>query len=245
MSSGSFNYFILIALIICATPTTSLANIGVICTLDTEYDLVRRLLDEPLTTNHAGREFTKGVINKQSVVVVVSPMGKVNNAITATLLVERYNVKRILSVGTAGSLTSKLPIGSVMYATTSVFHDQGRALATGVEPYRRRYPEVELRKKRLREREYHVGLIASGDQFIANADLAQQIRKITGAHAVDTNSAAIGSVCKTYGINCLFVRQITDGANTDSAFEYQLAIGRKLEHLSLVEYFIKGEFDAI
>jgi adenosylhomocysteine nucleosidase len=217
------------------------ATIGVICSVKLECDFVRRMLQLPLEYSYAGRIFFLGKITEEDVVVVESPMGKVQNTITATLLAERYKVSRILSIGSAGSITSTLPIGSVLYANKTVFHDQGRYLITGFESYEQKYPKVDLERIISKRSDVFRGLLASGDQFIANPSKAREIRRLTGAHAVDTNSAAIKIVCDSYGIKCSFLRYITDGSNKESTVLYQKSIRQNLKHLFLVERLIKED----
>lgn len=221
--------------------SSAFAALGIVCTLDAEYDAVRRLLQAPLVSVHAGRQFTTGNIDGEEVVVVQSPMGKVNNTITAMLLIEKMNVTRILSIGTAGSLSPKLTRGSVLYASTSVFHDEGRYLDSGFVPYQRQFPNINLTRLENENELIFKGLLTSGDQFIAEGSKAEQIRRATGGHAVDTNSGAIFAVCETFDIRCSFLRYITDASNSKSVFAYQAAIRGTLKHVTFVERFIKDD----
>jgi adenosylhomocysteine nucleosidase len=51
-----------------------------------------------------GREFWVGHLHGQDVVAVLSGIGKVAAATTATLLIERFGVQRIVFTGVAGGL---------------------------------------------------------------------------------------------------------------------------------------------
>ncbi len=52
----------------------------------------------------AGREFWVGHLHGQDVVAVLSRIGKVAAATTATVLIERFKVDRIVFTGVAGGL---------------------------------------------------------------------------------------------------------------------------------------------
>ena len=62
----------------------------------------------------AGRQFWQGQFHGHAVVAVLSGIGKVAAAITATVLIEKYQVQRILFTGVAGGLARHVKVGDVV-----------------------------------------------------------------------------------------------------------------------------------
>jgi adenosylhomocysteine nucleosidase len=71
----------------------------------------------------AGREFWLGHLDGQDVVVVLSRIGKVAAAMTATLLVHEFGAERAIFTGTAGGLHESARVGDVVVADALLQHD--------------------------------------------------------------------------------------------------------------------------
>jgi adenosylhomocysteine nucleosidase len=71
----------------------------------------------------AGREFWLGHLDGQEVVAVLSRIGKVAAAMTATLLVHEFGAERAIFTGTAGGLHESARVGDVVVASALLQHD--------------------------------------------------------------------------------------------------------------------------
>ncbi|HEY4958573.1 MAG TPA: 5'-methylthioadenosine/adenosylhomocysteine nucleosidase [Caldimonas sp.] len=71
----------------------------------------------------AGREFWLGHLDGQDVVVVLSRIGKVAAAMTATLLVHEFGAERAIFTGTAGGLHKSARVGDIVVASALLQHD--------------------------------------------------------------------------------------------------------------------------
>lgn len=219
---------------------------GVICTLPNECERLQELIRLPTTQDIAGRKFVKGRIENVEVILVKSPMGKSQNAITSTVLLQQFAVGRIISIGTAGSLTNELPVGSVFTTNHVSAHDEGRYLSIGFATYKGVINSHPLEKKSRHGVIVYEGHLASGDQFIADADRAKFIRKLTGGHAVDTNAIAIKSVCLSFGVqDCEFIRYISDSADDKSPADFNTATRADISrYVRFIKATILSEVDA-
>ena len=97
--------------------------IGILGAMDEE---VRRLRESIGSTRHesAGkRPYHFGEIAGHPVVLAFSRWGKVAAASTATTMIERFGVERILFSGVAGAIDPSLGIGDVVVASSLVHHD--------------------------------------------------------------------------------------------------------------------------
>jgi adenosylhomocysteine nucleosidase len=78
----------------------------------------------------AGLVFHRGRIEGRDAVFVETGIGKVNAALTATLLASHFHCRALVFCGVAGGLDPALGVGDVVVATRLVQHDYG-ALAQG------------------------------------------------------------------------------------------------------------------
>ena len=84
--------------------------------------MLREMPDE-VAIERAGRAFQIGHLDGHEVVAVLSGVGKVAAATTATLLASEFGVERALFTGTAGGLHEKARVGDVVVADALLQHD--------------------------------------------------------------------------------------------------------------------------
>lgn len=76
-----------------------------------------------------------GLLNQTKVVVVFSGLGKVASASTATMLVERYQITKLVFTGVAGAISQHLEIGDIVIGRTFVQHDMDCAGVLGIKRF--------------------------------------------------------------------------------------------------------------
>jgi adenosylhomocysteine nucleosidase len=110
--------------------------IGLISAIAEETAILRgRLLDGGVET-HAGVRFQPGRLDGRPAVLVETGIGKVNAALVATVLLERFGVGAFLFAGVAGGLDPDLGIGDVVVAERLIQHDYGAIVDGRLRPYR-------------------------------------------------------------------------------------------------------------
>ena len=210
-----------------------------------QHGLIERL-HQPCRLRHAGRDFWLGNLHGQPVVLALSKIGKVAAATTASALIERFAVRRMLFTGVAGGLGRDVNVGDVVVGRSFVQHD------LDVSPLFPRY-EVPLYGKarfdvdtaltaalfdasqnaladpRVRSAypnaQVHTGLIASGDRFVSGAAESSALREalLASGHdvlAVEMEGAAVAQVCHDYGIPFAVVRTISDRADDTAHVDF-------------------------
>jgi adenosylhomocysteine nucleosidase len=80
---------------------------------------------EAAQSDLAGFRFRRGTLEGRPAVLVEAGIGKVNAAIVATLLVEKFGCRALLFSGVAGGLDPGLGIGDVVVGTRVLQHDYG------------------------------------------------------------------------------------------------------------------------
>ena len=151
-------------------------------------------------------------------VVCVGGVGKVNTAMAAQLLIDRYEVDSIVNVGCAGALAD-LPTGTLVLGTDCVQHDVDTTLA-GDPPGLVstvncvRFPCAEqLETVTLLANMGYVftpGPIATGDWFGRDYDRARTIRETYGALVCEMEACAAAQVCMRNGIPFQAFKVVTD-----------------------------------
>lgn len=222
--------------------STSPTPIAILSALLQEQQGLMELLHRPHKVAHAGRDFWLGDLHGRPVVLALSKIGKVAAATTATALIERFGVRRMVFTGVAGGLGAGVNVGDVVVASDFVQHD------LDASPLFPRY-EVPLYGRTRFEGDaaltallfsaasaalhdggasaafpgarVHLGLIASGDRFVSGAGESRSLHAtLTGAGhevlAVEMEGAAVAQVCLDYGVPFAAVRTISDRAD-DSA----------------------------
>lgn len=97
---------------------------GLMAAMPEELQAVLGLIDGPRQCfEHGQREFHLGHIAGKTVVAAHSRCGKVAAAATATEMIVRFGVERIIFTGLAGALDHDLHIGDVVVADELIQHD--------------------------------------------------------------------------------------------------------------------------
>jgi adenosylhomocysteine nucleosidase len=177
------------------------------------------------------------------VVAVLSRIGKVAAATTATTLIERFGVTRMVFTGVAGGLAPDVQVGDVVVAREFIQHDMDAsplfprhevpltgmtrfpadtslsdALAVAarlaLQGLCASLPQAEWLNIDLANAQVHQGLIASGDRFVSQTLASEALqRALPDALAVEMECAAIAQVCHDYGVPLAAVRTISDRAD--------------------------------
>jgi adenosylhomocysteine nucleosidase len=235
-----------------AKPNSDLAPVtAVLGAFEREVTLIEDQVEERQDRKIEGIRFISGKLNGQQVVVTWTGVGKVNAAMTTTLLIEHYKPKRIIFTGIAGGANPELLPGDIVIAEKTAHHDMGtvwpeglfcrgvRSRLDGFENpvFFRADPELvklaeqasdrasfESIKTPQGEREPKImsGVIVTGDSFIASTDKCAELRKKLEADAVEMEGAAVAQLCFQREIPCLVIRSISDKADEGAVLDKQM-----------------------
>ncbi len=201
-------------------------TLALVSAMHQELAAVLDLMPDERRTRAAGRDFWVGHLHGQEVVAVLSRIGKVAAATTATALIERFGATRIVFTGVAGGLGAGVQVGDVVVADTFLQHDMD---ASPLFPRHEvplygaaRFPTDPVLTDRLAAAAraalpgagFHRGLVVSGDRFVATTAEARALQaELPDALAVEMEGAAIAQVCQDYGVPYAAVRTISDRAD--------------------------------
>lgn len=208
--------------------------IGIICAMQIEADGIIALCENVKTTTHAKMKFTLGTLHGKDVCVVVCGVGKVNAAMCALMLIEKYKPDLVLNSGVAGSLSPIVGIGDIVVATKSVEHDMN-GTALGDKQGEITFPDgnmmfFECDKqastllaaicKEIPDTKVAQGIIASGDIFVSDRKQRFKINDRFGALACEMEGAAIGHVCVRCEVPYGIIRAISDDLDENKGMDF-------------------------
>lgn len=115
------------------------APLGVICAMPEEIEHLTAAIDDASERREVGPSgfaFREGRLDGRPVVLVEAGIGKVNAALVATLLLDRFGCDGLILSGVAGGLDPGLGIGDVVIAERLLQHDYGAVIDQAIRPYR-------------------------------------------------------------------------------------------------------------
>jgi adenosylhomocysteine nucleosidase len=208
-------------------------TLGIIGAMEIEVNALTEIMTEVKEIEIAKTIFRSGKINNKNVVVVCSGIGKVNAAIAASLLVERFKVSKILNIGVAGGIKNGIKLGDIVLSKNAIQHDVSLDACDKLR--RGKVHKIDKREidcdlslcKQLSKiidklnYSHYIGTIVSGDEFISDTKFADFLRNEFNAFAVDMETAAIAQVTYFFEVPFVAIRSISDNAddNADNDFE--------------------------
>ncbi len=215
--------------------------IGIIAAMGLELEGLTASASETACTTIGGIDFVTGKLSGQDVVMAVSGVGKVNAALCAQTMMLRYAPSAIINTCIAGSLVPSLTVPDMAISTGFVQHDYdisplGHTKATvlmGKET--EEYPDGSLSTLLFPADEKlidaihqaamesgiktELGVIATGDCFVANSALKEELHTLYNAIACEMEGGAIAQVCRLWDIPFAAIRAISDTADAQIPFQ--------------------------
>jgi adenosylhomocysteine nucleosidase len=169
-----------------------------------ELNRITKQMNISRKTKIGNRTYYEGEFCGQEVVVVFSHWGKVAAALTATTLITRFGVEKIIFTGVAGGISPDLRIGDIVVSRNLYQHDMDSSpifpryeipllknnhietpeteidKAFNIikdfinEDFSRNFPAEELERFHITKPQVIVGDIASGDEFVSETSGTRQ-----------------------------------------------------------------------
>lgn len=202
-------------------------KIGIIAAMEQELRLLVDKLEDKKEVTVIGNSYYTGRLGRHEVVLVQSGVGKVMSAMSVAILVDKFAVEGIINTGSAGAVAAGIAIGDVVIAEKLAYHDvdlTAFGYAYGQMSAQPLYFEsdkvfIDVFKKILKQHDQvaHLGLIATGDSFIAGQDKIDRIKAaFPEVLAVEMEGAAIAQAAHATGRPFIVVRAMSDTAAHDA-----------------------------
>jgi len=206
-------------------------KIGIMGAMREEIEPILELVDEVKTEiDYASNKYYEAKYNNQELIIAYSKIGKVNSALTAATMIEKFGIDIMLFSGVAGAINEELKIGDLIIATKLAQHDLDITAfghPYGYVPESKIFVESDERLNNIAKNvakkldiKLLEGIIATGDQFIADSEKKEWIRKTFNADAIEMEGASVGFVCDALNIPFFILRAISDSADMDAGFDF-------------------------
>ena len=218
-------------------------TIGIIGAMEEEVAVLKQEMNIEETVDYASMQFCKGTLCGKNVVSVRSGIGKVNAAICAQVLADRFEVDILINTGIAGSLDAVIDIGDMVISTDLVEHDMDATIfgdPLGQVPRLDTFSfpaEANLIEQAVAANEEanpdiktFTGRIVSGDQFVSSAEVKEKLVKNFQAKCTEMEGAAIAHAAYLNKISCVIIRAISDKADNSATMDYPTFEKKAIEH---------------
>lgn len=204
---------------------------GIIGAMDEEITYLRNEMSQVKQHTIANSVFIEGEIADKKIVLLKSGIGKVNAAMSTTILMERFKPSVVINTGSAGGFVDNLSVGDIVISDEVVHHDVD---ATAFDYVPGQVPQLPAtfkadpilvdRTKQIMNTlqiKHEIGLIATGDSFMNDEERIANVRTIFPMMlAAEMEGAAIAQVCYQYNVPFIIIRALSDIAGKDSPMTF-------------------------
>ena len=209
-------------------------KLGIIGAMDVEVATLKEIMTAKVERTIAGAVYCEGRLEGLPAVVVQCGVGKVNAALCVQALCDCFGVTHIVNTGVAGSLNAKLDIGDFVISREAMYHDfncstlnhdyaVGQVPGLPVKAFPADGMLTELAfsaAESICPGHAHIGMVASGDQFVCHNAHKKTIIENTGALCTEMEGAAIAHAAWRNGVPFVVIRAISDKADDSAEMDY-------------------------
>ena len=209
-------------------------KLGIIGAMDVEVATLKEAMTARVERTIAGSLYCEGRLEGLPAVVVQCGVGKVNAALCVQALCDCYGVTHIVNTGIAGALANVLDIGDLVISREAMYHDfdchyinpnysVGQVPGMSVRAFPADKELVEMAyaaADALCPGHVHIGVVASGDQFVCRKEHKQTIIENTNALCTEMEGAAIAHGAWRNGVPVVVIRAISDKADDSAEMDY-------------------------
>ncbi len=215
--------------------------IGIIGAMDQEVFVLKTKIENMKETQYQSILFYEGTISGKPVVLMQSGIGKVNAAMSTTMLLEHYDIEYVINIGTAGGVKETCNVCDIVISDKVAYHD------VDVRAFNYQYGQVphcplffesdleliEITEQILNEASipYHKGLIVSGDAFIHEKSQIENIKQhFSSVVALEMEATAIAQVCYLYHKRFIVLRSLSDIAGKQSSLSFDAYLEKSADN---------------
>lgn len=199
-------------------------TVGIVSALDSEINRFKDEVENMETVEINKHIFFTGSIDNKKIIFTESGVGKVNAAITTQLLIDKFSPDIIINTGIAGGLDSRLKHTDLVLGSELNYHDFETRLLESYSPnvssFEVEEKYLELAEEILKDDRYFKGLILTGDQFITESKVKEEIKGRFDALCLEMEGAAIAHAAYLSNLPFIVIRCISDFADDDGDNDY-------------------------
>ena len=180
--------------------------------------------------DYADNTYYEAKLDDLDVVIAYSKIGKVFSTLTASTMIQKFGCDTLLFSGVAGGINPELKIGDLIVANKLSQHDlditafgHPHGYVPGGDVYvntDESLRNIALEVAKDNNIKIIEGIIATGDQFVADEKRKEFIESTFKADALEMEGASVAVVCDALNVPCLVLRAISDTADMDAGFNF-------------------------
>ena len=221
-------------------------KLAIIGAMEEEVKLLREQIQDIQTQTIAGFEYYSGQIDGCEMVLLKSGIGKVNAAMSTTLLLQVFQPDAVINTGSAGGFHADLNVGDIVISQSVCHHDvdvtpfgyelgQVPGMPACFVPDTKLVDAAKKSIEDLGEVAHMHGLIATGDRFMYNPDDVQATREnFPNMIACEMEAAAVAQVCHTFGKPFVIIRSLSDIAGKENKVTFEQYLEQAATHSAKV-----------
>lgn len=213
--------------------------IGILSAMDNEIAILLEKAEIDRVETVGGEEYHIGSLHGHPVVISRSGIGKIRTASGITTMLNNYPISEVIFTGIAGGVADETQVLDEVIATRLVEHDYGIFTNDGFE-WRSGDPGIgkeagiyydcdpqlvsiayDAAVEVVGKDHVFKGTIATGDQFIANSEYVEKLRKDHDSYACEMEGAAAAVVCLRYETPFVVLRALSDKADGKANKSYE------------------------
>ena len=206
-------------------------KIGIIAAMQEELVYLVQHLENAKKETVLGNSYHTGKVGSVELVLVQSGIGKVMSAMSVAILADHFQVDAVINTGSAGAVANGIAVGDVVIADKLCYHDVDvTAFGYDYGQMARQPLYFESDKKFISliqeslsklDQTWHLGLIATGDSFVAGEDKIKVIKEhFPQVLAVEMEGAAIAQAAHALNLPFLVIRAMSDNANHEASISF-------------------------
>ncbi|MFA6760321.1 MAG: 5'-methylthioadenosine/adenosylhomocysteine nucleosidase [Sulfuricurvum sp.] len=205
-------------------------KIAILGAMSEEIEPILEAVGEYKTTRYADNNYYEASYKGLDLVIAYSKIGKVFSSLSAAVLIEHFGCEKLLFSGVAGAITPTLKIGDIVIASKLAQHDLDITVfghPYGYVPEGSVFVEADRELNLLAHSiakdlgiEVVEGVIATGDQFVADETRRSFIERTFKADALEMEGASVAVVCHSLGVPFFILRSISDAADMEAGFSF-------------------------
>ncbi|WP_019415531.1 5'-methylthioadenosine/S-adenosylhomocysteine nucleosidase [Paenisporosarcina sp. TG20] len=217
-------------------------KIAVIGAMEEEVEALRLAIQNPKTTVIANSEYTEGVYAGHDIVLLKSGIGKVNAAMSTSILLHHFKPDAVINTGSAGGFDAELEVGAIVISDEVRHHDVdvtafGYEMGQVPQLPAAFISDAKLRKiaeeavEELGQLQFATGLIATGDSFMSDPERVNSVRMyFPHMKAAEMEAAAVAQVCYQFKVPFVVIRSLSDIAGKESSISFEEFLPTAAKH---------------
>lgn len=202
-------------------------RIGIIGAMPSELVDIRKALPDSEKVEKSGFTYYINKVGEETEVIhVCSGIAKVNAAVCTQVLIDTFQPDAIINAGIAGGMDTSVKVCDIVVSNEVLPHDLDLHFLNDYPPYCGVYPAsekiIELTKDVCSEfgMNCFVGRIVSGEAFISDNKIKEDIKNRLNPFAVDMESSAVGHCAYLNKVPFASIRCISDNADDEGEMSF-------------------------